>query len=142
MDGWKSSATLYGKRLPLTEQEYDALYTLAKKQGKPIPFEQLYKLRWQPEDGADARAEAHSGMANIAKQVEKAGKGSFKVKYEPGDGYFLIQSEPLKTLWRRQLPRIAAISIGTCAVIAVIVSTAIPGIFKQEPGKPCTYRNR
>jgi DNA-binding response OmpR family regulator len=90
MDGWKSVAALNGKRLRLTEQEYDALYMLAKKQGEPIGFELLYKLRWEPEDGTDARDAARSGMDNIARQVGAAGKGSYKIEYTLEKGYSLI----------------------------------------------------
>ena len=128
MDGWKSVATLKGKRLSLTENEYDALYLLAKQQGKPLVFEQLYELRWKPEDGLDKRELARWGMDNIVKQIKIAGKGAICVEHTPDRGYSLVlfEIDPVKQKTKNTKWKTVSISIAACVAVMFFTIMIIP----------------
>ncbi|MCL2386591.1 MAG: winged helix-turn-helix domain-containing protein [Defluviitaleaceae bacterium] len=80
----KKACTVMGTNLALTNNEFDALYTLATHEGESITLEQLHKAVW----GKDAAHEAtQMGLNHLVNQVGEAGEGFMWIEQHPKTGY-------------------------------------------------------
>jgi len=86
----KKATTAMGAELILDEKEFDALEMLAAHEGEPLSLETIYRAVWgDAGDGACDREAARSGLSNLIRQVDKAGKGFIWIEHNPNTGYNL-----------------------------------------------------
>jgi len=111
LDGAKSAAYHGDKQLPITVEEYDALFILAVNKNNYVPFTRLQEAAWHQGDPSDAAA----GMANVQKAVNDAGIKSMRIDWLPERGYIL------KTVVQ---PAVERFNINRLATTVKIASTA------------------
>jgi len=87
LDALRSAVFIDGEKFPVSEAEFIVLYLLAQREGERITFERLYIDRWEPEDGADYRAQARKEMRNLIEQFNAAGRGQIWIEVSPGEEY-------------------------------------------------------
>ena len=87
LDAFRSVVFIDGEKFPVSELEFIVLYLLAQREGERIAFEQLYADRWEPEDGADRRAQAREEMQSLIEQFNAAGGGQMWIEVTPGEEY-------------------------------------------------------
>ncbi len=87
MDTKRYRAYLKDVDLELSENEFDALFLLAQREGEWIAFEDLYRAVWEPPDGKDLREAARRGLDGMVKAVTAKGRGGPLVEEIPGSGY-------------------------------------------------------
>ena len=88
--------------MKLIEEEYTTLYFLVKEEGAYLSFEKIYKLRWyrvyEPDIYDDApeeyeppieRGEALDRLLRIAEKINREGKGTVHLDYDPDKGFCL-----------------------------------------------------
>jgi len=109
LDGMESAAYINGRQLNLTEDEYNALYLLAEREGFHIPFTRLYKAVWETFDGSDRCGEAREGLKNINRQLHKIKNNG------PYIGYNVLKGFTLRTGLKKSKLKFFAFA----AVIAV-----------------------
>jgi len=126
LDDLESLASVNGEVLLLTEDEYNALYLLARLRGQCLSFERLYASVWERFDGQDdGRETARRGMNNIVKSLNKAGKGIMRIDVLPEQGYTLWlkdEKEPKK----RQPWHIGIVVLIACAVVTFLALLMMP----------------
>ena len=83
----KQADTVMGTKLPLVENEFEALDLLAAREDVTLTFEQLYTAVWDEGDGTDNRDAAHVGLDNLIYQVNSAGEGFMWIEHKPETGY-------------------------------------------------------
>jgi len=121
LDGMKSAAYYGDKPLPITVEEYDALFVLAVNKNNYVPFDRLHEAAWHEGTAADAAI----GIANIQRAVNNAGAKSMRIDFLPERGYiFKIAVQPAAE--RLSVNRLATtIKIAsTAAVVAALVMFA------------------
>jgi hypothetical protein len=151
----KQADTVMGTILSLNDNEFDALYMMAVKEGEYYTFETLYESVWGKDDGPCRRDEARKALDNISAQVQMAGEEFMWIEHDPEKGYafhtrwghnWQTHSLPLNvtafpipdtTSQRKRKTPFRWVAISAVAAAIVLVFTAIfpsPGIYIFEDG--------
>ena len=91
----KTASTSLGISLPIDENEFDALYMLATREGEPQTFERLYAAVWDAAEGSFGRESARQILRSLTRKVKEASADFMWIEYEPNSGY------TFRIHWRR-----------------------------------------
>ena len=82
----KQADTVMGRKLPLSDKEFEALDMLASHEGESLSFERLYKEVW---NGRGKRETVLAALDNLINEVNLAGGEFMRAECNPEDGYRL-----------------------------------------------------
>ena len=80
LDGQNSQTIIYEEELELTEEEYNTLYLLARRENTPLDFEQLYSAAWDKMDGENSRKAAREGIMRVVRLINNKGRGAIRIE--------------------------------------------------------------
>ena len=133
LDGARSTAFYGGIPLPLTGEEYDALFILAVNRNTFVSLNQLQTSAWH----SGGYETAAAGAEKLMKIINRAAAGTIQIAYQPERGY-ILKTIYIPAIEKHRTDRMSA-AIKLVSAVAVAVTVMAVSIKLYTPRTRFTF---